>query len=153
MYKKLTRLCRQEYHWCFFNYHVQWSPVYQSANQLLLRNWGNENHLQRRLFKKRRRDRVFYSAAYKWFTAWKLVSKNICQIDKVRPVEFDFWWQIFFSTSAKQICNWCLFSLGFSKNSFYYLTSPLIPLPRKIRGLRQKRGKGKFLEMPFIQTK
>jgi len=39
-------------------------------------------------------------------------------------------------------------SKGISKNSFFYLTSPLIPLPRKIRGLRQKRGKGKFLEMP-----
>jgi len=31
------------------------------------------------------------------------------------------------------------------------LTSPLIPLPRKIRGLRQKRGKGKFLEMPITK--
>ena len=42
--------------------------------------------------------------------------------------------------------------MGISKNSFFYLTSPLIPLPRKIRGLRQKRGKGKFLEISLYTS-
>lgn len=37
-----------------------------------------------------KRDRDFYSAASKWFAAWKLVSKDIYKIDQVKPVEFVF---------------------------------------------------------------
>jgi len=36
------------------------------------------------------REMAFYSATSKWFSAWKLVSKNIYQINKVRPLEFVF---------------------------------------------------------------
>ena len=37
-----------------------------------------------------KRDLAFYNATNKWFSAWKLVSKDIYKIDKVRPVEFVF---------------------------------------------------------------
>jgi len=37
-----------------------------------------------------KRDIAFYKATNKWFTAWKLVSKDIYQVDRVRPVEFVF---------------------------------------------------------------
>lgn len=35
-----------------------------------------------------KRDLAFYNATNKWFSAWKLVSKNFYKIEKVRPVEF-----------------------------------------------------------------
>lgn len=37
-----------------------------------------------------KRDLAFYNAVTKWFSAWKLVSKDMYKIDKVRPVEFVF---------------------------------------------------------------
>lgn len=37
-----------------------------------------------------KRDLAFYNATNKWFTAWKLVSKDIYKIHKIRPVEFVF---------------------------------------------------------------
>lgn len=33
---------------------------------------------------------AFYNATNKWFSAWKLVSKDLYKIDKIRPVEFVF---------------------------------------------------------------
>lgn len=36
------------------------------------------------------RDSAFYNATNKWFSAWKLVSKEFYKIEKVRPVEFVF---------------------------------------------------------------
>jgi hypothetical protein len=38
----------------------------------------------------KKRDLAFYNAISKWFSAWKLVSKDIYKIQKVRPVEFVF---------------------------------------------------------------
>jgi len=37
-----------------------------------------------------KRDIAFYKATTKWFSAWKLVSNDIYQVEKVRPVEFVF---------------------------------------------------------------
>ncbi len=54
-----------------------------------------------------------------------------------------------FIKAISQLLNEGLITYCISKSSFFYLTSPLIPLPRKIRGLRQKRRKGKFFEMPL----
>lgn len=36
------------------------------------------------------RDLVFFNATHKWFSAWKLISKEMYKIDKVRPVDFVF---------------------------------------------------------------
>ena len=36
------------------------------------------------------RDSAFYNSTNKWFSAWKLVSKEFYKIEKVRPVEFVF---------------------------------------------------------------
>jgi hypothetical protein len=52
----------------------------------------------------KKRDDEFYQATSKWFAAWKLVSKDIYKIDKVRPVEFVFFDDKFvYSTSAISI--------------------------------------------------
>jgi hypothetical protein len=37
-----------------------------------------------------KRDSAFNNATNKWFSAWKLVSKDLYKIEKVRPVEFVF---------------------------------------------------------------
>ena len=37
-----------------------------------------------------KRDLAFFTATNKWFSAWKLVSKDIYKIDKVKPVDFIF---------------------------------------------------------------
>ena len=51
-------------------------------------------------------DIAFYNAANKWFTAWKLVSKEIYKIDEVKPVEFVFFDDKYvYSTSAITIKN------------------------------------------------
>lgn len=52
------------------------------------------------------RDFAFYQATNKWFAAWKLVSKDIYKIDKVRPVEFVFFDDKYvYSTSVYSIKN------------------------------------------------
>lgn len=52
------------------------------------------------------RDLAFYNATHKWFSAWKLVSKEIYKIKKVRPVEFVFFDNKYvYSTSAITIKN------------------------------------------------
>jgi hypothetical protein len=48
-----------------------------------------------------KRDRAFYAATQKWFTAWKLVSANIYQIDNVRPVEFVFFDDKYVDSTSK----------------------------------------------------
>lgn len=54
----------------------------------------------------RERDLAFYNSTKKWFSAWKLVSKEIYKIDKVRPVEFVFFDDTYvYSTSAVTIKN------------------------------------------------
>ncbi len=54
----------------------------------------------------KKRDLAFYNAVSKWFSAWKLVSKDIYKIDKVRPVEFVFFDDKFvYSTSSITIKN------------------------------------------------
>ena len=48
-----------------------------------------------------KRDLAFYNATNKWFSAWKLVSKEFYKIKKVRPVEFVFFDDKYvYSTSA-----------------------------------------------------
>lgn len=52
------------------------------------------------------RDVAFYNATNKWFSAWKLVSKDIYQIDKVKPVDFVFFDDNYvYSTSSVAIRN------------------------------------------------
>jgi len=52
------------------------------------------------------RDKAFYSATNKWFSAWKLVSKNIYKIHRVRPVDFVFFDDKYvYSTSTTTIKN------------------------------------------------
>ena len=52
------------------------------------------------------RDLAFYNATNKWFLAWKLVSKDIYKINKVRPVEFVFFDDKYvYSTSGVTIKN------------------------------------------------
>lgn len=49
---------------------------------------------------------AFYNATKKWFSAWKLVSRDIYKIDKVRPVEFIFFDDKYvYSTSNVTIKN------------------------------------------------
>ncbi|NOT93894.1 hypothetical protein [Ferruginibacter sp.] len=49
---------------------------------------------------------AFYNATNKWFSAWKLVSKEIYKIKKVRPVEFVFFDDKYvYSTSAVTVKN------------------------------------------------
>ncbi len=49
---------------------------------------------------------AFYNATYKWFSAWKLVSKEFYKIEKVRPVEFVFFDDKYvYSTSTIAIKN------------------------------------------------
>ena len=51
-----------------------------------------------------KRDIAFYNATSKWFSAWKLVSKDIYQVEKVRPVEFVFFDDKYvYSTSATTV--------------------------------------------------
>ena len=51
-----------------------------------------------------KRDIAFYNATSKWFSAWKLVSKDIYKVEKVRPVEFVFFDDKFvYSTSATTV--------------------------------------------------
>jgi hypothetical protein len=38
----------------------------------------------------KKRELAFYNAINKWFSAWKLVNKDIYKIDKVKPVDFVF---------------------------------------------------------------
>ena len=53
-----------------------------------------------------KRDLAFYNATHKWFSAWKLVSKEIYKIERVRPVEFVFFDDKYvYSTSAITIKN------------------------------------------------
>lgn len=53
-----------------------------------------------------KRDAAFYNATHKWFSAWKLVSKEIYTIKKVRPVEFVFFDDKYvYSTSAVTVKN------------------------------------------------
>ena len=52
------------------------------------------------------RDLAFYDATNKWFTAWKLVSKEIFKIDKVKPVDFVFFDDKYiYSTSTTSMKN------------------------------------------------
>jgi hypothetical protein len=52
------------------------------------------------------RDLAFYDATSKWFSAWKLISKDIYGIDKVQPVEFVFFDDKYvYSTSGITIKN------------------------------------------------
>lgn len=52
------------------------------------------------------RDLAFYNATKKWFTAWKLVSKQIYKIDRVAPVDFVFFDDKYiYSTSSTSIKN------------------------------------------------
>ena len=52
------------------------------------------------------RDLAFYDATNKWFTAWKLVSKKIFKIDKVKPVDFVFFDDKYiYSTSTTSMKN------------------------------------------------
>lgn len=51
-------------------------------------------------------DLVFFEATSKWFSAWKLISKDIYGIDKVQPVEFVFFDDKYvYSTSGITIKN------------------------------------------------
>ncbi len=53
-----------------------------------------------------KRDIAFYNATNKWFSAWQLVSKEICQVGQVRPVEFIFFDDKYaYSTSIITIKN------------------------------------------------
>ena len=53
-----------------------------------------------------KRDLAFYNATNKWFSAWKLVSKEFYKIEKVRPVEFVFFDDKYvYSTSSITIKN------------------------------------------------
>lgn len=53
-----------------------------------------------------KRDLAFYNATNKWFSAWKLVSKEFYKIEKVRPVEFVFFDDKYvYSTSTITIIN------------------------------------------------
>lgn len=48
-----------------------------------------------------KRDSAFYNATHKWFSAWKLVSKDFYRLKKVKPVEFVFFDDKYvYSTSA-----------------------------------------------------
>lgn len=52
------------------------------------------------------RDLAFYNATKKWFTAWKLVSKEIYKVDRVAPVDFVFFDDKYiYSTSLTSIKN------------------------------------------------
>ena len=54
----------------------------------------------------KKRDVAFYNAISKWFSAWKLVSKDMYKIEKVRPVEFVFFDDKYvYSTSTITIKN------------------------------------------------
>ena len=54
----------------------------------------------------KQRDLHFYNATDKWFSAWKLVSKDIYKIEKVKPVEFVFFDDKYvYSTSSVTIKN------------------------------------------------
>jgi len=54
----------------------------------------------------KQRDSAFYNTTYKWFAAWKLISKDIYKIDNVRPVEFVFFDDKYvYSTSDVTIKN------------------------------------------------
>lgn len=67
-------------------------------NSLVVCGQGNNND--------RNKDVAFYNAISKWFSAWKLVSKDIYKIDSIRPVEFVFFDdQYVYSTSAITIKN------------------------------------------------
>ena len=70
-------------------------------------------------------DRAFYETTKTWFSAWKLVSKDIYEIDKVRPVDFVFFDDKYvYSTSTTTIkngksvrgCNLLNLSLFWKKN-------------------------------------
>jgi len=51
-------------------------------------------------------DLAFYNIANKWFSAWKLVSKDIYEIDRVSPVEFIFFDDKYvYSSSAITVKN------------------------------------------------
>ena len=53
-----------------------------------------------------KRDKAFLEATTKWFSAWQLVSKDIYQLDKIRPVEFVFFDDKYvYSTSIVTIKN------------------------------------------------
>lgn len=69
-------------------------------------------------------DKAFYEATNNWFAAWKLVSKDIYKVDRVRPVEFVFFDdQYVYSTSSTTIkngkyvrgCNLLNLTLGWKK--------------------------------------
>ena len=81
-----------------------------------------------------------------------LFSRRVAKLPKVvstlQKRKTTFQTKVVFYECIVTIRSHCL--MGISKNSFFYFASPLIPFPRKIRGLRQKRGKGKFLEMPLF---
>ena len=47
------------------------------------------------------RDLAFYNDTKKWFTAWKLVSKEIFKVDKVQPVDFVFFDDKYIYTTSK----------------------------------------------------
>ncbi len=52
------------------------------------------------------RDLAFYKATNKWFSAWKLVSKDIYKINKVKPVDFVFFDDKYvYSTSIISVKN------------------------------------------------
>ena len=80
------------------------------------------------------REMAFYSATSKWFSAWKLVSKNIYQINKVHPVEFVFFDDKYvYSTSVTTIktgksvkgCN--LMNLSFRWKKAIHNDSIILP--------------------------
>ena len=80
------------------------------------------------------RDLAFYNATNRWFFAWKLVSKNIYQIEKVRPVEFVFFDEKYvYSTSTIAIkkgtsikgCN--LMNLSFQWKKALHNDSIMLP--------------------------
>ena len=52
------------------------------------------------------RDAAFYNATKKWFTAWRLISKEIYKIDKVAPTDFVFFDDKYvYSTSSTSVKN------------------------------------------------
>jgi len=54
----------------------------------------------------KQRDLAFYNATNKWFSAWKLISRDIYKIDKVKPVDFVFFDDKYvYSTSAISVKN------------------------------------------------
>jgi len=54
----------------------------------------------------KQRDSAFYNTTSKWFSAWKLVSKDIYKIDRIRPVELVFFDDKYvYSTSDVTIKN------------------------------------------------